>query len=123
MDELSLLVWLSRGSKNKLIKLLTKYADCEGFSYSDSVLIKYMENAICDFNRNYHIKNLMFNYFDAKHRLQNYADLFPKKCTYSEIDALGSVIFLIPKKVFDEEDTKKLNELRKLYCEVKENDI
>lgn len=122
MDELSLLVWLSRGYKKKLIKLMSSYTGCEEEVYTDNILISIMENAISDFNRKYHIKNLMFNYFEVKHRWQNYADTFPKNYTYSEFEPLSSVITLIPKSVFDEEDIKILDELRKLYLEEKENE-
>lgn len=121
MDEISLLVWLSRGNKKKLIKLMSSYTGCEEDVYTDNILISIMENAISDFSRKYHIKSLMFNYFEAKRRWQSYAEVYPKT-TYSELDTLGSVIVSIPKKVFDEEDTKTLNELRKLYVEVLENE-
>lgn len=119
MDELSLLVWLSRGNKEKLIKLMSSYTGCEEEVYTDNILISLMENAISDFNRKHHIKNLMFNYFEAKHRWQNYAEIFSKDYTYSEIDTLKSVLTSISKNVFDEEDIKILDELRKLYLEEK----
>lgn len=122
MDELSLLVWLSRGNKEQLIKLMSSYTGCEEEVYTDNILIRIMENAISNLNGKYHIRNLMCSYFDAKHRWQNYAEFFPKEYTYSEVETLGSVILSIPKKVFDEEDTETLNELRKLYAEVLENE-
>lgn len=117
MEELSLLVWLSRGSRNKLIELMCKYTDCEPEVYTDEVVIRLMENAITDISREYYIKNLMFEYFDAKKRWQDYASFFPDKYTYSEIDVVGSVILSITPKIFDEEDLHTLSKLKKEYLE------
>lgn len=117
MEELSLLVWLSRGSKKKLIELMCKYTGCESEVYTDEVIVRLMENAITDISRKYHIKDLMFNYFDTKRRWQDYASFFPNKYTYSEIDVVSAVILSITSKNFDEEDMNKIEELKKEYLE------
>lgn len=117
IDELSLLIWLSRGSKDKLIELMCRYTGCEPEVYTDKKLVQLMERAIIDISRKYHIKNLMFEYFDAKNRWQDYAFLFPNKYTYSEIDVVSSVILSIIPKYFDEEDNAKIEELKKEYME------
>ena len=119
MEELSLLVWLSRGSKDKLIKLMCKYTGCDKEVYDDKEIIQLMELTIIDISRKYHIKNLMFEYFEAKNRWQDRASLFPSKYTYSEIDVLSSVILSITKKVLDEEDWNTIEELKKEYLEDK----
>ena len=118
MEELSLLVWLSRGSKETLIKLMCEYTGCDKEVYNDKQVIRLMENAIIDISRKYHIKGLVYSYFEAKNRWQDYAFFFPKKYTYSEIDALSSVIFSITKNVFDEEDWNTIERLRKEYLEI-----
>ena len=115
MDKLSLLVWLSRGSKDKLIELMCNYSGCDREVYTDRQLIRLMENAIFDISRKYHIKGLMYSYFEAKNRWQDYALLFPNKYTYSEIDTLASVILSITKSTFDEEDWNTIEELKKYY--------
>ena len=117
MDELSLLVWLSRGSKEKLIELLCKYTGCKAEVYTDAELINILENAIADISRKYHIKGLMYSYFSAKNRWKDCATLFPKKYTYSELDPLSAVILSITKKVFDEEDWNTIETLKKEYLE------
>lgn len=119
MEELSLLVWLSRGSKDKLIKLMCKYTGCEPEVYDDKEIIKLMELAIIDISRKYHIKNLMFEYFDAKDKWQSYASVFPNKYTYNEINVVSSVILSIKIKTFEEEDLNTINELKKEYLEDK----
>ena len=120
MDELSLLVWLSRGNKDKLIELLCKYTGCEPEVYTDAELISILENAIADISRKYHIKGLMYSYFSAKNRWRDCATLFPKKYTYSEFDPLSAVILSVTKNVFDEEDRNTLESLKKEYVEDKE---
>ena len=119
IDELSLLVWLSRGSKDKLIELMCRYTGCEPEVYTDRKLVDLMERAIIDISRRYHIKNLMYEYIDAKNRWQNYAFLFPNKYTYNEIDVVSSAILSITLKNFDEEDKVRIEELKKEYMEEK----
>ena len=119
MEELSLLVWLSRGSKDKLIKLMCKYTGCEPEVYTNTEIISLFERALVDISRKYHIKSLLYEYFYARHNWKNYAFFYPKKYTEvdAEIDALGSAIFSIQTKVFNEEDLNKIKELKKEYLE------
>lgn len=117
MQELSLLVWLSRGSKNKLIELMCKYTGNEPERYTDKKLVELMERAIVDISRKYHIPNLMYEYIDAKNRWQDYAFLFPNKYTYSEIDVVSAAILAITTKYFDEEDLNTIEKLKKEYME------
>ena len=117
MQELSLLTWLSRGSKYKLIELMCKYTGCEPEVYTDKKLVQLMERAIVDISRKYHIPNLMYEYIDAKNRCQDYAFLFPGKYTYSEIDVVSSAILSITTKYFDEEDLNTIERLKKEYME------
>lgn len=117
MQELSLLVLLSRGSKDKLIKLMCKYTGCEPEVYTDKELIRLMESAIVDISGKYHIKNLMFEYFDAKNKWQSYASMFPNRYTYNELDVVSCVILFIKIKDFDEEDKVRIEELKKKYLE------
>ena len=117
MDKLSLLVWLSRGSKIKLVYLMSKYTGCEPEVYTEKELIRLYEKAIIDISSKYHIKNLMYIYFDAKNRWQNYASMFPNRHTYSDLDALSAVILSILPATFDDEDLTKLKELKEKYLE------
>lgn len=122
MEELSLLVWLSRGSKKTLIKLMCKYTGLEPEVYTNNEIISLYEHALIDISRKYHLKSLLFEYFGARRNWKNYAFFYPKKYTEvdAEIDALGSAIFSIMPKVFDEEDWNTIEELKKEYLEVKE---
>ena len=117
MDELSLLVWLSRGGKEPLISLMSKYTGSKEEVYTDDELISILENAIADISSKYHIKGIMREYFNAKKRWQNFASWFPKKYTYSEMDTLSSVILSIRRTIFDEEDQNTIERLRKEYLE------
>lgn len=119
MEELSLLVWLSRGSKDKLIKLMCKYTGCEPEVYTNEQVIRLFEQALIDISRKYHIKNLLFEYFHTRHTWKIYASIHPKNYTEvdAEIDALGSAIFLIRPKVFDEEDSSVIKQLTNEYLD------
>lgn len=119
MEELSLLVWLSRGNKKKLIELMCKYTGCEPEVYSDAHIIGLFKTALIDISRKYHIKSLLHEYFSAKHLWENHALFYPQKYTNidAEIDALGSTILSIKPKTFDEEDSIKIKELKKEYLE------
>lgn len=117
MDELSLLVWLSRGNKNRLIELMCEYTGCEPEVYTDSQLIRLLEDTLVDISRKYHIKNIWYIYFDIR-RVQKDSIFFNPKSgneTTAEINALGAAIASIVPKVFDEEDLKKIEELKKEY--------
>ena len=119
MEELSLLVWLSRGNKKKLIELMCKYTDCEPEVYTNNEVIRLLEQALINISRKYHLKSLLYEYFSARHRWKDYAFFYPKKYTETdaEIDALGAAIFSIMPKSFDEEDLLKIRELKKEYLE------
>lgn len=115
IQELSLLVWLSRGSKKKLIELMCEYSGCKEEDYSDKELRTLMQHCIQDITQKYHILGLWWEYFNAQNRWQDYAEMFPNKYTYSELDALSAVILSIKPSVFDEEDKVRIEELRKKY--------
>lgn len=124
MEELSLLVWLSRGNKNKLIELMCKYSGCDKEVYTDDQVIDLFEHALIDISRKYHLKSLLYEYFSARHTWKTYAFFYPNKYTEveGEISALGSAIFSIVPKVFDEEDLNTIKELRKEYLEDKQDE-
>ena len=119
IDELSLLVWLSRGSKNKLIELMCKYTGCEPDVYTNDEIISLFERALIDISRKYYIKGLLNEYFTARREWKTYASIYPNKYTEidAEIDALGTALFSVYPKVFDEEDKLRIEELRKEYVE------
>lgn len=121
MNELSLLVWLSGGNKKTLIKLMCEYTGCESDVYTDTQIISLFEQALIDISKKYHLKNLLFEYFSSRRAWKNYAFFYPKKYTEldAEIDALGTVIFSIQLKVFDEQDLNTIKELKKEYLEDK----
>lgn len=119
MEELSLLVWLSRGNKKKLVELMCKYTGCEPEDYPDVEIIRLFEQTLINISRKYYLKSLLYEYFSARHRWKDYAFLYPKIYTETdaEIDALGAAIFSVQPKIFDEEDSNKIKELKKEYLE------
>ena len=119
MDELSLLVWLSRGNKNKLIELMCKYSGCDKEVYTDIQVIGLFGQALIDLSRKYHLKNLLYEYFSAKHTWEECAFFHPNKYTENdiEINALGSTLLSIRPKIFDEEDYNTIEKLKKEYLE------
>ncbi len=121
IDELSLLTWLSRGNKDKLIELMCKYTGCEPDVYTNNEIISLFERALIDISRKYHIKHLLFEYFSSRHNWKTYALFYSNKYTEvdAEIDALGTALFSIYPKVFDEEDLNRIKELKKEYLEEK----
>ena len=66
MEELSLLVWLGCSNKKKLIELLCKYTGCEPEVYTDSQLIRLLEDTLIDISRKYHLKNMLYIYFAVR---------------------------------------------------------
>lgn len=121
MSELSLLVWLSGGNKKTLIELMCKYTDCEPEVYTNATIISLFEQALIDISRKYHLKNLLFEYFSSRRAWKNYAFFYPNKYTEvdAEIDALGTALFSIRLKVFDEQDLNTIKKLKKEYLEDK----
>ena len=119
LQELSLLTWLSRGNKDKLIELMCKYTGCEPDVYTNDEIISLFERALIDISRKYYIKGLLNEYFTARHEWKTYASIYPNKYTEidAEIDALGTALFSVYPKVFDEEDKLRIEELRKEYME------
>ena len=119
VDELSLLVWLSRGNKKTLIKLMCEYTGCKPEVYTNSEIIHLFELALSDISRKYHIKILVYEYFHARSNWKAYTFFYPKNYTEAdaEIDALGSAIFSIKPKVFDEKDSNTIKELKKDYLD------
>lgn len=123
MEELSLLVWLSRGSKNKLIELMCKYTGCEPEVYTNDQVIRLFEQALIDITRKYYIKGLLNEYFSARREWKTYAFFYPNKYTEldAEIDALGTALFSIQPRGFDQEDLNTIKELKKEYMEEETN--
>lgn len=119
MEELSLLVWLSRGNKKKLIELMCKYTGCRPDIYSDDQVIRLLEDTLVDISRKYHIKNIWYIYFATRRVQKDLIFFYPKRGneTTAEINALGAAIASITPKVFDEEDLNKVKELKKEYLE------
>lgn len=117
LEKLTLLVWLTKHNcSRKLEEVLSDYSGCDKEVYTEKVLIDIEERALIDISRKYHIKGLFYEYFNAKKRWEDYAFLFPKKYTYSELDALDSALFSITyKDVFDDEDKKVIEELKLEY--------
>ena len=119
MEELSLLVWLSRGSKKTLIKLMCEYTGCEPDVYTDNQVISLFEHALVDISRKYHLKSLLYEYFSARRIEMDLVFFYPTKYTKmgAEINALGSAMFSIMPTIFDEEDLNTIERLRKEYLE------
>jgi len=119
LDELSLLVWLTKGRKYELIPTLCNYTGCTEEDYSDSVLIRIVEDALSDISRKYHLPGIMWSYFDARRTHKNYSEVFNKP--YDESAVLVAPFLHIPTYTFDMEDLKKLNELKKYLPEYNKN--
>ena len=119
LQELSLLTWLSRGNKDNLIELMCKYTGCEPDVYTNDEIISLFERALIDISRKYYIKGLLNEYFTARREWKTYASIYPNKYTEidAEIDALGTALFSVYPKVFDQEDKLRIEELRKEYME------
>lgn len=117
IEELSLLVWLSRGSKKTLIKLMREYTGCETETYTDNQIINLFEHALIDISRKYHIKSLLYEYFHNRHDRSDWASFYPSKLTETEIelDSLGTTIFSIMPGVFDEKDFARIKQLANDY--------
>ena len=118
IDEISLLVWLSRGHKAKLVKALSKWTGCKEECYTDTHLIELMRKAIADISRKYHLRGLFFKYFDALKTWQTYATFYNKP--FDESIVLGSTLSSIKPSDFDEEDQKTLLDLKQYYVEDKD---
>ena len=117
VEELSLLVWLSRGSKKTLIKLMCEYTGCEPEVYTDDQVISLFEHALIDISRKYHIKSLLYEYFSNRHNRSDFTLFYPNKYTEVdvEIDSLGTTIFSIMPSVFDEKDFARIKQLTNNY--------
>lgn len=115
IDEISLLVYLNRINRKDLVKTLCKYTGCHEGDYPESELIRLLEKAISDITRKYHIRGLWFNYFEVKRRNMVLANF--NNDNYNEINTLQSTLFYISPDVFDDEDKKRLEELKKEYLE------
>ena len=117
LEELSLLVWLSRGSKKTLIKLMCEYTGCEAETYTDNQIIKLFEHTLIDISRKYHIRSLLYEYFSNRHNRKDFTLFCPSKYTETdvEIDSLGTTIFSIMPSIFDEKDLARIKQLTKDY--------
>ena len=115
IDEISLLVYLNRINRKDLIKTLCNYTGCHEDDYPKSEIIRLLEKAISDITRKYHIRGLWFDYFDIRRR--NIVSARFDNREYDEIETLQSTLFNILPKMFDEEDRKRLEELKKEYME------
>lgn len=117
MDRLTLLVWLTtHNCGRKLEEVLSDFTGCDKGVYTEQVLIGIEEKALTDISSKYHIKGLFYEYFAAKKRWKDYAFFFPKKYTYSELDALeGALLSIRYIDVFDDEDKKIIEELKLQY--------
>ena len=117
IEELSLLVWLSHGSKKTLIKLMCEYTGSEAETYTDNQIINLFEHALIDISRKYHIKSLLYEYFYNRHDRSDWAFFYPGRLTEAEIelDSLGTTIFSIMPSVFDEKDFARIKQLANDY--------
>jgi len=115
IDEISLLVYLNRINKKDLVKTLCKYTGCHEDDYTNFEITRLLEKAISDITRKYHVRGLWFDYFDIRRHNMVSAKFDNKE--YDEIDTLQSTLFHISPKVFDDEDRKRLKELKKEYME------
>ena len=115
IDEISLLVYLNRINKKDLVKTLCKYTGCNEDDYPKSEIARLLEKAISDITRKYHIRGLWFDYFDIRRRNMVSANFHNSE--YDEISTLQSTLFYIQPSVFDDEDRKRLEELKKEYME------
>ena len=118
IDEISLLVWLSRGNKKELVKALSKWTGCKEECYPDEHLIELMRKSIADISRKYHLRGLFFEYFYELKNWQTYASFYNKP--FDESIVLGSTLFSIKPSDFDEEDRKTILELKQYYVEEKD---
>lgn len=115
IDEISLLIYLNRINRKELVKTLCKYTGCHEDDYSTYEITRLLEKAISDITRKYHIRGLWLEYFNIRRRNMVSAKFNNKE--YDEISTLQSILFYIQPNVFDEEDIKRLKELKKEYLE------
>lgn len=115
IEELSLLVYASRGNRKDLIKGMCKYTGCKEEDYTEYELVSLLQKTIQDISRKYHIKDLFYNYCDVRNREINYCEMYNNK--YLESKTLLSTLFLIMPDTFDKEDITKIKALRKEYID------
>lgn len=113
IDEISLLVWLNRVNRKKLVETLCKYTGCDKEVYTPKIIRELEEKALSDISRKYFMPWLFFEYFSARREWQNYAML--SNTTYNDSTALESALLSIKPSVFDEYDIARIKELKEEY--------
>ena len=113
ISDLSLLVYLAVVNHKSLPKVMSNWSGCEESFYNEKEQVELIENTISEISSVYHCPLMFHHYFEAKRYQKISKDI--GKFEYTDLDVVRSPLHWIEIKTWDEEDTKRLKELRKEY--------
>lgn len=118
IDTISLLMWIASRRNTSTAKILSRFSEEDEKIFTEDRIIKLYQKAISDISRKYHLPGLFFQYFYTLNQYKYMNEMF--KSHYTEIDVLESVLFGITRDNFDDEDKKKIDELKEKYVDIEE---
>lgn len=118
IDTISLLMWISSRRNTPTATILSRFSGEDEKIFTENRIIKLYQKAISDISCKYHLPGLLNQYFYTLNHFKYMYEVFNEP--YSEIDVLEGVLFGITRDNFDDEDKKKIDELKEKYVDIKE---